>query len=145
MKNLPGVIAGLVFLAASGLCQTEATARADIMNVLDLQKGAWNRGDVEGFMTYYLKSNDITFQSDNSRIHGWADVLARYRKNYTPANMGKLDFTDLAVHVLAADSAYVLGRFKLDIGGGHREGVFTLILRKTAQGWRIVHDHTSSE
>jgi ketosteroid isomerase-like protein len=41
----------------------------------------------------------------------------------------------------------VLGKFFLTrsaAGGGDATGQFTLVLRKTKQGWKIVHDHTSS-
>lgn len=134
-----------VFLTGHGFGQTETSQKEAILKILDLQKAAWNRADIEEFMAYYLKSTDITFQSANSRIMGWDEVLARYKKNYTPENMGTLDFTDLSVNILSEDTAYVLGRFQLDIGGEHREGLFTIILNLTPKGWRIIHDHTSSE
>ncbi|MEZ4255426.1 MAG: hypothetical protein R3A78_06885 [Polyangiales bacterium] len=37
----------------------------------------------------------------------------------------------------------VLGHWRLD-GESVRGGVFTLILRRTPAGWKIIHDHTSS-
>lgn len=132
-------LAGLCF------CQMEKPADDIVLEILSLQKAAWNRGDIEGFMAYYWRSDDLTFQSANTRTLGWSAVLARYKRNYAAGNMGRLDFTDLDVRVLSPDSAYVLGRFKLDLEADHREGVFTLILRRTEDGWRIIHDHTSSE
>lgn len=134
-----------IFLTGLGFGQTETSQKEAILKILELQKAAWNRADIEEFMAYYLKSADITFQSANSRIMGWDEVLARYKKSYTPENMGTLDFTDLSVNILSEDTAYVLGRFQLDIGGEHREGLFTIILNLTPKGWRIIHDHTSSE
>jgi ketosteroid isomerase-like protein len=136
----------LIVLCLSGVSSGQAglAAENEIKTVLDLQKAAWNRGDIERFMATYWKSDALTFQSGNSRTHGWNDVLARYKKNYAPGKMGRLDFTDLSVNVLSREAAYVLGRFKLDLDGTLKEGVFTLILRRTKDGWRIVHDHTSS-
>ena len=136
----------LVSLVAAGLClgQTDSSAEKAILDILDLQKTAWNEGNIEEFMSYYKKSETITFQSGNSRIHGWDRVLARYQRNYAPQNMGRLDFTDLSVCLLSEDSAYVLGRFKLEQEGSLREGLFTLIFKRQKEGWRIVHDHTSS-
>ncbi|MGA2361798.1 MAG: nuclear transport factor 2 family protein [Candidatus Aminicenantales bacterium] len=140
-----GILIIVVFsLAAMMFGQASPTAEKEIRAALDLQKTAWNRGDIEGFMATYWKSDALTFQSAGSRTHGWDDVLARYKKNYAPGKMGKLDFTDLAIHILSRDAAYVLGRFKLDFGGTLKEGVFTLIFRRTKDGWRIIHDHTSS-
>lgn len=132
-------LAGMMFGQASSATENEIKA------ILDLQQAAWNRGDIEGFMASYWKSDDLTFQSGNSRTHGWNDVLARYKKTYPPEKMGKLEFADLAFHILSRDSAFVLGRFKLDLNGSLKEGVFTLILRRTKDGWRIIHDHTSSK
>ena len=129
--------------AASG--QAAGSPAADeIKAVLEAQKAAWNRADIEGFMATYWNSDSLTFQSGKVRTHGWANVLARYKRTYAADNMGQLDFTDLAVTMLAADAAYVLGRFKLVMKDATSEGVFTLILRHTKDGWRIIHDHTST-
>jgi beta-aspartyl-peptidase (threonine type) len=125
--------------------QAGRSPEKEIRAVLDSQQAAWNRGDIEGFMAYYWKSDDLTFQSGNARTRGWTEVLARYKKTYPPEKMGVLEFSDLAIHVLSPDSAFMLGRFKLDRGGFASEGVFTLIFRRTGEGWRIVHDHTSSK
>jgi ketosteroid isomerase-like protein len=139
-------ILALIVLGLSSASSGQAglAAESEIKAALDLQKTAWNRGDIEGFMATYWKSDALTFQSGGSRTHGWDDVLARYKKNYAPDKMGKLDFSDLAIHILSRDAAYVLGRFKLDFGGTLKEGAFTLIFRRTKDGWRIIHDHTSS-
>jgi beta-aspartyl-peptidase (threonine type) len=141
------ITVALVLLGLAGMTfgQVMPSPESEIRAVLDLQQAAWNRGDIEGFMAYYWKSDDLTFQSGNSRTQGWSGVLARYKKTYPPDKMGRLEFTDLALRILSRDAAFVLGRFKLDQGGTLKEGVFTLIFRRTGQGWRIVHDHTSSQ
>lgn len=145
MKKLFILILLVLAQAAAVIGQASSETEKEIKAVLDLQRAAWNRGDIEGFMESYWKSDELTFQSGNARTHGWSDVLARYKKNYPPDRMGKLDFEDLAFHILSPDSAFVLGRFKLDLDGSLKEGVFTVILRRTEAGWRIVHDHTSSK
>jgi len=43
--------------------------------------------------------------------------------------------------------ASATGKFALKrtaAGGGDTSGRFTLILRQTSSGWKIIHDHTSS-
>ena len=57
--------------------------------------------------------------------------------------MGKLDFTDIEIKVLSGDFAYVLGRWKLTLKDTSKEGLFTIILQRFTEGWRIIHDHTS--
>lgn len=144
MKRTGTLILLLIGLGAGAFGQAPPAVENEIKAVLDLQQAAWNRGDIDGFMAFYWKSGDLTFQSANRRTHGWSEVLARYKKTYPSGKMGRLEFTDLAVHILSPDSAFVLGRFKLDLEGSLKDGVFTLIFKRTAEGWRIVHDHTSS-
>ena len=56
-------------------------------------------------------------------------------------------FLNIAVRMLAPDVALVTGEYHLArsaAGGGDAAGHYTLILRKTSAGWKIIHDHTSS-
>ena len=113
--------------------------------VLDAQRDAWNRGDVSGYMDGYARTADITFISGDSHRRGWQTVHDRYQKNYnTREKMGTLTFSDLETTVLSPDSVMVLGRWHLQRTNDQPHGRFTLIFRHTKQGWRIIHDHTSS-
>jgi len=115
----------------------------EIQTVLDEQKKSWNAGNIEGFMEYYWKSEDFTFQSGDKRLNGWEALLARYKENYSGEKMGKLDFTDIDIRVQSKDFAYVLGRWKLLFKDSSKEGLFTIIFKRLPEGWRIIHDHTS--
>ncbi|HET6670553.1 MAG TPA: nuclear transport factor 2 family protein [Pyrinomonadaceae bacterium] len=113
--------------------------------VLDAQRDAWNRGDVAGYMDGYARSADITFISGDNLSRGWQTVHDRYQRNYNSREkMGTLTFSDLETTVLNADTAMVLGRWHLQRSNDEPHGRFTLIFRRTKQGWRIIHDHTSS-
>jgi beta-aspartyl-peptidase (threonine type) len=119
-----------------------------IRAVLAAQVAAWNRGDLEAFMRGYWHSPDLTFYSGGTITKGWDETLARYRKRYQSggADMGKLTFSDLDIEPLSADSAWVGGRWHLEMRDGKKlGGLFTLIFRMMPDGWRIVHDHTSPE
>ncbi|MCI0587224.1 MAG: DUF4440 domain-containing protein [Planctomycetes bacterium] len=135
-------------LLAFLLCACAATGgrdSADVLQVLHAQASAWNRGDLEGYMRGYLESSDLTFFSGGTQTRGFAPVLERYRRRYQSEGreMGTLTFEELRVDPLAADAALVRGRFRLKASDGETTGLFTLLLRRTAEGWRIVHDHTS--
>jgi ketosteroid isomerase-like protein len=116
----------------------------ELMHIHNLQKKAWNEGNIEGFMAHYWKSKKMTYQSGDTRLQGWDALLARYKREYPKEKMGKLDFSDLVIHVLSEDSAYVLGKWKLKAAGWTKQGLFTTILKKMEDGWKIVHDHSSS-
>lgn len=113
--------------------------------VLDAQVAAWNRGDIAAFMDGYARSDETVFVSDDNVTRGWQTVLDRYQKNYdSREKMGTLSFTELEIKPLSRDAAVALGRWQLTRGNDSPHGRFTLIFRRTSQGWRIVHDHTSS-
>ena len=116
-----------------------------IRSVLHAQQQAWNRGDIDGFMNGYTRSPSTVFVSEDEVRRGWETVRARYRKKYSDrTKMGTLTFSDLEITPLSLDSAMVLGRWRLKRTNDRPHGRFTLIFHKTADGWRIVLDHTSA-
>ena len=115
-----------------------------IRKVMEDQAAAWNRGDVEGFMQGYWKSEQLNFVSGTDVARGWQAALDRYKKNYdSKARMGTLTFSGLEITVLSKDAAVVLGSWALQREKDNPGGKFTLIFRKFKDGWKIVHDHTS--
>jgi uncharacterized protein (TIGR02246 family) len=118
---------------------------AAVRAVLDAQRDAWNRGDVEGYMDGYARAADTVFVSGDNVTRGWQTVLDRYKKNYNSREkMGTLTFSDLEITPMGNDAAIVLGHWQLQRANDKPHGRFTLILRRTKQGWKIIHDHTSS-
>ena len=124
----------------------DVQAKAAIRKVLDDQVAAWNKGDLEAFMAGYWKSPKLSFSSGNNKVEGWQATLTATSRRYQSEGreMGKLSFTDLQIEPLGLDSAFVRGRFHLKTSKDNPTGIFTLIFRKLPEGWRIVHDHTSS-
>jgi beta-aspartyl-peptidase (threonine type) len=121
------------------------TAEEAIRKLLRDQETAWNKGDIEGFMAGYWKSPELTFSSGVEQTKGWDATLARYRKRYKGEGkeMGKLTFSEVRVQMLGEDSAFVRGKFELVRSKDKPSGLFTLILKRFPDGWRIIHDHTS--
>src|SRR5882672_9835720 len=118
--------------------QKEPKDSAAIRAVLDAQRDAWNRGDVEGYMNGYERSEQTVFVSGDNLTRGWQTVLERYKKNYnTREKMGTLTFSDLDVTLLGRDAAVVLGRWHLQRANDEPHGRFTLVFRRTRQGWKI--------
>jgi beta-aspartyl-peptidase (threonine type) len=118
----------------------------EIRAVIQEQQEAWNRGDIDAFVQAYWNSDEVTFAGSGGVTRGWQPVLNRYRERYHDRQaMGQLDFTNLEVHPLGKDAAFVLGRWHLKRANDEPGGLFTLVFRRLPQGWRIVHDHTSQD
>lgn len=122
--------------------------RLEVEHVLRMQQEAWNRHDLEAFMTGYWNSPELTFFSGAHETSGRQGALERYRKTYQSEGkeMGKLEFSELRVEALGSDAAFVRGAWHLTMSDGKTpHGLFTLVFRKFPDGWKILHDHTSAE
>lgn len=150
MKNkMLSLCLGMVIWLCLSLSIQAQSAKAEgaIRKVLDDQVAAWNAGKLEEFMVGYWKSPDLTFVSGGRKLNGWDATLDRYRKTYQAdgKEMGKLAFLDLDVQQLGPAAAFVRGQFQLKLSDGKElGGRFTLVFRKFKDGWKVIHDHTSS-
>ncbi len=110
----------------------------------------WNRGDLDGFLASYQDSVATTFVTSTGLIHGVGAIRDRYRAGYwkqggLPPQL--LRFDELVVRPLGPDHALVTGRYILTErtgGAAAGQGRFSLVLRRTPAGWKIVHDHSSA-
>jgi ketosteroid isomerase-like protein len=128
--------------------QQEKTQSADaaVRALLASQAADWNRGDIDAFMRGYWNSSETTFAGASGISRGWQTVLDHYHKNYPDrATMGHLDFSEIEVTSLGNDAALILGRWHLTRDAGPVGGIFTLVARRFPEGWRIIHDHTSTD
>ena len=126
--------------------QQEDANVAAVRAVIEAQAAAWNRGDVSGYMEGYAKEDAITFISGGDLTRGWQTVHDRYKARYdTREKMGALAFSELECKPLSEFYMMATGRWQLTRAADTPRGRFTLVFRRTAAGWRIVHDHTSSE
>jgi uncharacterized protein (TIGR02246 family) len=132
----------------SRLCDARAFTPTDdraIRAVLTTQAEAWNKGDLDGFMAGYEKTDDLVFTSGGKLRRGWQETYDKYRAKYGSdrSTMGHLAFELISIQSLGADGAIVLGRWTLTDTPNAGGGLFSVALARTPIGWRIVHDHTS--
>jgi beta-aspartyl-peptidase (threonine type) len=141
-------LAGLLLVLALAVTATAQPAAANaIERVLHEQQEAWNRHDLEAFMSGYWNSSELTFFSGATSASGWLATLERYRRTYQGEGkeMGKLAFSDLRIEPLGPDAAFVRGAWRVVMPDGKTpHGLFTLVFRRFPEGWKIVHDHTSA-
>ena len=140
------VLGSLLALSLRAAPDDAGEATTAVRKVLDDQVVAWNKGDLGGFMAGYWRDERLTFFSGPDRQAGWDATFERYRKSYQAEGkeMGSLTFRDIDIDVVAPGAAFARGRWELTMKDGKKPGgLFTLVFKKTKQGWRIVHDHTS--
>ena len=143
MKNL-SIATIIILVAAASIIGQSGKEPTAIRKVMDDQAIAWNKGDIDGFMIGYWRSEKLTFVSGDTVTRGWQQTLDRYKKSYdSRAKMGTLTFSDLEFIVVEDDMAVVLGSWALAGPPEKPHGKFTLTFRKFKEGWRIVMDHTS--
>jgi ketosteroid isomerase-like protein len=142
-----GLVGACQGLSAKAGDDSEPAVR-DVQAVLNKQVVDWNKGDLDGFLTGYWNSPKVVFMSGANRFDGYAAMRDRYRRRYKAEGkaMGQLAFSDLDVEPLGPESVMARGRFRLTMPDGTKPtGLFTVIVRKFPDGWKIVHDHTSAE
>lgn len=141
MKRLMFLLLSVWFVSvASG-----EDAVTQITAMLHDQDAAWTRGDLDGFMKYYDDTGALVFMTSDGPVRSYQTLKERYEKRYkTGANdFGKLTFSDLQVEILAKDIARAYGKWMVEQPDKQLSGWFTLILKKTRSGWKIIHDHSS--
>jgi len=141
----------ILSLAVNSIAQVTADGdqnpKSEIEHILRIQQEAWNHHDLDGFMAWYWNSPELTFFSAAKENQGWQATMDRYRAKYgSPGKeMGKLEFSALRIEMLGADAAFARGAWLLTMSDGKTpHGLFTLVFRKVPDGWKIIHDHTSS-
>lgn len=135
---LTGLLVPLLVVGQSGFSKQD---EGSIRQVMADQEKAWDAGDIPGFMEGYADS--VCFVSKKGSTCGKAGVTANYQKSYPDkATMGDLTFGGLEILGAGANNAWCTGTWELirardTVGGG-----FSLLWERTAQGWRILRDHT---
>lgn len=130
---------------SSGAAEPDPAAAA-VLSMLDKQVVDWNKGDLDGFMLGYWNHEALTFFSGATATKGWQGTMDRYQKRYKSEGkeMGRLQFSEIAIESLNATTALARGRWKVTFKDGSTpNGLFTLLVRRIDGQWRIVHDHTS--
>ena len=138
------IIILLILTVAMNASAQKTTDKQAILNLLEQQRGDWNKGDLEAFMQGYWKSDSLLFVGESGPTYGWQKTLDNYKKGYPDkASMGVLTFGIKKVELITKDRAFVLGSWNVKSEKEELKGFFTLLLRKIEGVWKVVVDHSS--
>ena len=111
MKKL--VISSLFFVFAINLFAQRSQSDL-ILKLLEDQRQAWNRGDLNEYMQGYNQSDSLLFVGKSGPQYGWNNTLKNYKKSYpNKSAMGYLSFDIKEIKMISADHAFVLGAWHL--------------------------------
>ena len=131
--------------------ERSAASRAELVTEftaqLDRSAADWNRGDLDGFMADYAHDTLTGFVSEGRVQRGYNWIRAHYEPLFRPgATRDSLRFERVEARPVGADVALVTARYVLHRGGATTSsGPFTLVMQRQPDGWKILHDHTSSD
>lgn len=135
----------LILLALPLMGQTQTKDIEAVKRILIQQSVDWNKGDIDAFMEYYWKSEDLQFIGSGGVIKGWQATLERYKRTYPDRDaMGQLTFDILEVHQLSRKVIMLTGKYTLERKNDRPTGYFILMWKKMKGKWLIVADHTSA-
>jgi len=142
---LLGLLSGV---AARAQAQTSSTDSALVEAWLKGYDAAFNAKDLAKLAAFYHP--DVTIYEGAGINNGWADYRDRHLGPELKA-FENLEFghSDTKVTLMpGGESAYATSRYTIKAKMGERvidsEGLETLLLVKTSDGWTIRHSHTSS-
>lgn len=107
----------------------------------------WNRGDLDGFLSDYAPESTTTFIDGRRTREGIDFIRGNYAPRFLPgARRDSLHFEEVRVRGLSPALALVTARFILQRGSEvTASGPFTLVMERRTDGWKILHDHSSSD
>ena len=136
-----GLSASPALAQSSDQLFTATKQQLDVAKVVLAQEDAWNKGDLNAYLSFYKDAPDTEAILDGP-VHGLAGIRSTMRGSFpTSASMGTLEQTDVTVRALGDDYALAIGKYHLNRpkkNGGDAAGSFTEVLEKTPAGWRVV-------
>jgi uncharacterized protein (TIGR02246 family) len=145
-------LSAVFFVTAPAVSQKEdplftaTRQQLDVVKIVLAQQAAWNKGDLDGYLSHYKDSPDSQAVLANL-VRGVENIRAAYKQNFpSKDSMGTIEDTDIDVKALGDNYALATGRYHLNRpkkSGGPVEGTFMELFEKTQAGWQIIFSQSS--
>jgi ketosteroid isomerase-like protein len=110
-------------------------AEKQVIQAMNAAAEQWNQGDLDGYMALYDTAATMMLPKGRTKVNGMREL-------YEPKQL--LGYDTYEVTPLGKEYALLTGRFILKANDKMKErtGTFSLVFVHTANGWKILHDHS---
>ena len=133
----------LFVMSMTAINATAQSAEKEIIQAMDAAAAEWNSGNLDGYMQLY--DTAATMMMPEGRA-GLQAIRGLYEKYYFENGKSKqvLAYDTYQFTPLGPDYGLLTGRFILKVNEKMKErtGTFSVILSRTNNGWKILHDHS---
>jgi ketosteroid isomerase-like protein len=128
----------------------KADPAKDVRAAFDRLTDGIKQADAVKVMSVYEKSDRILFFNNNGTATiGWDNMKANREASYAKVKNVTLDVTGVRIEMLGPDAAYLTCKWsqqqenngKLETASGR----MTLVFKKIAKEWKVIHLHTSPD
>ncbi|WP_175546129.1 YybH family protein [Flavisolibacter ginsengisoli] len=130
-------------LATITLRAQQGSDEKQVIQSMNEAADKWNNGDLDGYMALYDTSATMMLPKGRTKINGMRELYEKYYfENGKPKQM--LGYDTYEFTPLGKEYALLTGRFILKANEKMKErtGTFSLVFVHTANGWKILHDHS---
>jgi ketosteroid isomerase-like protein len=130
-------------LTASTLSAQAGNAEKQVIQAMNAAAEQWNKGDLDGYMSLYDTTATMMLPKGRTKVNGMRELYEQYYfENGKPKQM--LGYNTYEFTPLGNGYALLTGRFILKANEKMKErtGTFSLVFVHTANGWKILHDHS---
>jgi ketosteroid isomerase-like protein len=144
MHRYFSLIMFIALILATGTLRAQAgNAEKQVIQSMNEAADKWNNGDLDGYMALYDTSATMMLPKGRTKINGMRELYEKYYfENGKPKQM--LGYDTYEFTPLGKEYALLTGRFILKANEKMKErtGTFSLVFVHTANGWKILHDHS---
>jgi uncharacterized protein (TIGR02246 family) len=149
---LAALLSAVFFATAPAVSQKEdplftaTRQQLDVVKIILAQQNAWNKGDLDGYLSHYKDSPDTQAVLANL-VRGIDGIRSAFKQNFPNRDaMGSIEDTDIEVKALGDNYALATGKYHLNRpkkSGGALEGTFMELFEKTQAGWQIIFSQST--
>jgi ketosteroid isomerase-like protein len=144
MKKYCYLFMVMAFVLVTGTVKAQAgNAETQVIQLMNKAAEQWNKGDLDGYMALYDSAATMMLPQGRTKINGMRELYEKYYfENGKPKQL--LGYDTYEFTALGKEYALLTGRFILKANDKMKErtGTFSLVFLHTANGWKILHDHS---